>query len=371
MSAVRTVSYVNSANASLARLLRRFCLSFLLFLLIVFICAPSFASDPDATSRYRHMAEQIRATFDKALPTFSSYVQRHYAMRMYRATGDTAYVPWLVNHAKYAIAKVQIDVDSLNNPHYFARRIAEEAETFERDTRKNRLRRAMFKKWDEELVYLELLSQLNWLADYGLDSSTVGPLMARARAKISQHDLSKFLLDPDVIRVYAAKAVNFVYFLEHLGIADIRKEYMEVFRDVFDRMPDNRLDEHRYSDKIYGLTHIILAASQYYQQPVDSAEYGWVTDRLEARIDKILKETSSDIIVEVALCFCLTGQENHPIVERCKKVLLKSFDSKKGMILSETGNKDLSQGEHRNVLAFMLFARHDTLYPGPLLTRYF
>ena len=46
----------------------------------------------------------------------------------------------------------------------------------------------------------------------------------------------------------------------------------------------------------------------------------------------------------------------------------KRFDGKHGLILSPLGSNDLLIGEHRNILAYMVFMWSGRLSPGPTIT---
>ncbi|QSA20910.1 DUF3541 domain-containing protein, partial [Vibrio furnissii] len=52
----------------------------------------------------------------------------------------------------------------------------------------------------------------------------------------------------------------------------------------------------QYGNKLYGMTHIIFADSQYYQHTVSEKQYQWIYDYYRANIDTILQRAKEDII---------------------------------------------------------------------------
>ncbi|MDX1464817.1 MAG: DUF3541 domain-containing protein, partial [Halomonas sp.] len=202
---------------------------------------------------------------------------------------------------------------------------------------------------------------------HGLLNDVALPGHRRALDYLASVDFRAFLLDPQVMAVYAAQVANLVYYLEDLGVTDLREEVASAFRHQYPPAQDARLSTAEYRNKIYGMTHFVIAASDYYQKPVDAEEFGWVLDEFAAGLDRILRDTKEDIYTEVGVSFLLAGQEDHPAVRRLRNALLDAYDPVARMVPSEQGGTDLARGEHRNVLAIMLLDWPGRLYPGPTL----
>ncbi len=338
-------------------------------LLLVAMCV-GYCPTINAKDIYARIAGEIRTGFESSLHTLDPDIQRHYAVRIYRTTGDTSLIYPILFDVSLTIDQLERDLDSLGDPDYCEQRTAGLFQPFSRNTRKAQMRGEVLKKWEGELIYLNVLTQTNKLFEYGLDSSRFSGLFERAKQVVAAHNFAPFLLDTAVVRVFAPQAVNYVYYLQALGAADFRDSYRAVVESVFPDSLDRNLDADEFGDKLYALTHIVLAASCYYQEWVDSSAYGGITSYFAARSRRILQEATPDIIAEVGLCFCLTRQEQNPLVDACRKAIVKAYDAKNRMIPSVLGNTDLAQGEHRNVLAVMLLAWPKRLYAGPNLPRY-
>jgi len=312
------------------------------------------------------VSESIRRRLESSLFEFEPDIQRHYAVRMYRLTGDSRYFQPIMYDLVVTLDRLREDLRRANDSSYVLSRCVQMRSSLNPATRKDRLRLAVFEKAGTIDFYLNLATIANKLADYRLThTESLGPLFDSTLNVLRAVDFSSFLLDTAVIRVFAPQVVNYVYYLADLGIVDLRERYVRVFRDVYSDSDDSRLSKDEFMDKAYGLTHFITAASRYYQQSVDSVEFAWILKYFETRQDRILADTKADIIAEVGVCFLLAGQERHAIVMECSRKVTEQFNSEAGIIPSPGGNTDLAHSEHRNMLAYMLLNWPERLFPGP------
>lgn len=314
---------------------------------------------------YHDTAEKIRTTLEESLFTLPPDIQEHYAVRMYRITGNDRYLYSILYNLRLTLDQFMVDADSLADSSYVRLRVKRLMDQFDGDSRKNRYRRKLFEDAGFMVFYLDLLHTCNKIREYDIPSPDIRDADDRVVAYLRKVDFTTFLTDHDVIRIYAAQAVNYIYYLYDLGIADLRDQYQRSFREVFPDGEDDYLSRLEYKDKVYGLTHFIFAASGYYQKGVDSSDFGWILDYFSKNIDRITQETKEDIVAEVGLCFCLAGRENDPAAQSCRDIILSSVDSDRGLIPSVSGDYSIEKGEHRNVLAIMLLACPGNLHPGP------
>jgi hypothetical protein len=317
---------------------------------------------------YNQIAARILTTYQQALPKLPLEQQKHFCLRMYRLTSDTVWLPPVISDARNVIATLQSDRDSLSETEYYNRRIDSLAADFERETRKNRSRRVLFEGRDDIRLQLDWLYKLATIDDYDITDSAVFRLVRETKDRLQVDRLVVFLLDTQTITVYAAQAANAVEYLRQLGLADIRNDFRRRFLEVFPDSSDRKLDDDKFADKVYGLTHIVISASGYYQQLLDRREYAWILDYFSRNQNRLLKRLSVDVIAEVGLCFLLCDDTRNPLVDRCRQKVAKRFDGKHGLILSPLRSNDLLIGEHRNILAYMVFMWSGQLSPGPTIT---
>ncbi|MBI5267366.1 MAG: DUF3541 domain-containing protein [candidate division Zixibacteria bacterium] len=328
-----------------------------------------FSTGFGAESKEVMIAQAIRQTFDRSLSSFEQEIQRHYALRMYRLTGDTTYLPTLRQGLALTLSELEADVVHASDSVYIGRRMEELLEPLRDDNRKDRLRLPALRDLGPFLYHLHLLENTAKIREYRLTDSVSTRLCGQADSILRTVDFSP-LMDTQVIRVYAPQAANFVWWLYAGKGADLRDQFMERFRSLYPDSLDARLKGPEYLDKLYGLTHLILPVSEYFQHNVHPEPYRWVLDYFRANKKRIMKSATSDIIAEIGICFLMCDMPDDPMVAECRHRIVADFDKRSGFILSPSGNRDMSTAEHRNVLAFALLAWPERLFPGPYLTDY-
>jgi hypothetical protein len=319
---------------------------------------------------YKAQAETLRATFEPALFSFSPGIQKHYAVRMYRVTGDQRYVYPVIFNLFTFLNKLRYDSRGLNDATYRQERARQVIDhEFNLGATNPEKRRAGLTKGGDVAFYLMLAKNLNALHEYNLIGARVFPESTRLVEALKQQKdkLTAFLLDGELMKTSGAQLVNYVYYLYVLDVVDIRKQYLDGLEQaLMQGKPDQELSSGEYIEKVYGLTHVILAASGYFQHNVDRTEFAWILDYFEKNIETIIARTKPDVYAEVGLSFLLAGygQDNHAL-RRVQEQIVSDIDQDKGMILSVKGSSDLRSGEHRNVLAIMLLDWPESLTPGP------
>jgi hypothetical protein len=319
---------------------------------VVFIVFLSFFWIPlsysEETNSYKIHAEKLRQTYEPVLFTFSPVIQKHYAVRLYRMTGDERYVYPVIFHLFGLLRKLHYDKIRLNNPSYIQRR-TEQIINYEfiLGATNPEARRAALVKSGDVPFYLKLSQNINTLREYYLLGSKVFPESDKMIEAMRQHKdkLTAFLLDEQLMKTAGAQLVNYIYYLYRIDAIDIRKQYLVgLEKALMKGKPDSELSRSEYIDKIYGMTHVILAASDYYQQPVERKDFAWIFDFLLAKYNK-----------------------ENPILKKVKDRIVVDIDPNKEMILSVKGSDNLRKGEHRNVLAIMLLDWPESLTTGPNL----
>ncbi|MFY0989730.1 DUF3541 domain-containing protein [Halomonas sp. C05BenzN] len=334
-------------------------------LLVLLVGCATLAPDLER-ERHREAGLAIQAVYEAALPELPPNKQRHYAQRLYRITGDDRYLGLNREYARRLLRQLDDEIAGLADPGHAAERSREIVENYSQRTAKRRARRAMLAEWGEIPFARQLLFRLVQADYYDLLPEVEN--LEVALAYLAGVDWEPFLVDPEVMRIYAAQVANQVMFLHQLGIVDLRSEVIDAFRRQYPASGARRLSDEEYHNKLYGMTHFVIAASRYYQQRVDAEEFAWVLEAFERDIEPVLARATEDIQAEVALSFLLAGQEDHIVVERVRDALVAAVDSEAGMIPSPSGSTDLARGEHRNVLAIMVLRWPGVLYSGPDLS---
>lgn len=330
-------------------------------------CQPAPPS-PSPTFPTPSIGEQIRDRYEHALPELSPNKRRHYATRLYRITGDPDYLPIIYQDLIGNADFLQQELSQLHNRDYRLSRARQIAHAYRDDTGKHQRRKQLLLAYDEIPFAKNLLYYLNKVDQFGLAGKPPFTRTEQGLDYLRQVDFARFILDPDVIAAYSPQLANMVYYLHDLGIRDLREPFQQAFRQVFPDQPPQpgpALDA-----QVYGMTHVIIAASGYYQKPIRREDFAWIFDYLERHHRELIAFTKPDIYTEMALCFLLAGEGDSPVVAAVREALEQRYDPQAEMIPSPHWGTDLNKGEHRNVLAIMLYHWPSRLHPGPDLSHY-
>ncbi len=303
---------------------------------------PSFAQD----------AASIRYTYETQLYTLPAFKSGHYGLRMYRQTMDPKYTAAIWSDMARVASRLNQFSSEVHTPEQIQAYAKKRLSTYIDDTDERSVLRYNATKIMPEYLYLgvDLLGSMARADEYGLKHKNDKQL----REIIRRYDFKKYATDPAMIKAWAAQLANQVYWLRQLGEQDVVNEFVDAFRLTYPDAQDEQLSDQQFGNKIYGLTHILLADSQYYQHPIKESDHQWIYDYLRKNADTILKRAKEDIIAEVGITFLLAGLEDDPVVYKTQKHIQNAINREKNMVPSTLNSTDLKEGEHRNVLAIML-----------------
>lgn len=328
-------------------------------LILSLLAGPVFAETASssvvqaATSpSYQQDAELIRQTYETHLYTLPAFKMGHYGLRMYRQTQDAKYEAAIWSDMARVASRLNKFTTEVHTPEQIKAYTDTRIKNYsKKEDVRGKLRYAVTQSKPEYLYLgVDLLGSMARANEYGLKHREDEKL----RQVIRRYDFAKYATDPEMIRAWAAQLANQVYWLRQLGEQDVVNAFIESFRETYPDDKDAELTDQQFMNKIYGLTHIIFAASEYYQHPIQERDFQWVYDYYRKNIDTILERSKEDVIAEVGINFLLAGLETDPAVEMTRKVIQQSIDRKAGMVPSVKGETELLDGEHRNVLTIML-----------------
>lgn len=330
-----------------------------LVLSLLFTSTHSFAEKGQVTLTNKQVADAIQTTFEQNLFQLPPRVQGHYGIRLYRTTKDEKYLPAALYDYYFVADRMHTISNQIFHKGYVLARSKELIANLSKGKR-GKARRASIKKFPTFIFYAdEVLRYSARLDEFGVE---IPPIFINA---IKSYDFLPVLKDKEMIRAWAAQLANYVYWLRQLGIADYTAQYQAAFFDAYPHEEDDEMSKWHFKNKLYGLTHIVFADSQYYQHKVSSDELGWILNYFDRNEERIFNVASDDIIAEIGICYEIMDQHYRPMVAKTKAHLVNSFNPDAGMIPSVSGRIDLSTGEHRNVLALMLLNWPEKLNQGP------
>lgn len=327
-------------------------------------CANSFAADLAVTeSTKAEVYQGIKNNIETHLFELPPRVQGHYGIRQYRMTGDDKYANAALVDL-YAVTEAQaFYACNLDKPGFITEQ-AEQAISVLGKGPRAKARKKALQPFPEFIFYTDVLLRFSSRID---EFGFTGPCHDKLTSALKKADLKTGLTDKAMIETWAAQLINYVYWAKQIGVGDYLADYKQAFIDVYPDSKDSKLNKKQYRNKLYGMTHFIFAASEYYQHNVDAKEFAWILNHFERNIDRILKDATDDIIAEVGISFLLAGQADNPVVKKTQQHIINAFDVKEQIILSPRGNPDLVIGEHRNVLAMMLLDWPEKLHKGPYM----
>ena len=306
----------------------------------------------EITSSFKQDAQLIRDTYEAKLFTLPAFKSGHYGLRMFRQTQDNKYAAAIWSDMARVASKLNRFASEIYTPEQILDYSNTRLENYLDETgERSRLRYQATKEMPEYLYLgVGMLGSMARANEYGLKHRDD----AKLRQVIRRYDFSKYATNETMIKAWAAQLANQVYWLRQLGEQDVVNEFISAFRKTYPDNNDSKLSEQQFGNKIYGLTHIIFAASAYYQFPINEQDFQWVYDYYRNNIDTIIARAKEDVISEVGINFLLAGLDDDPVVLKTQKAIQQALNREHGLVPSVTGDVELKSGEHRNVLAIML-----------------
>jgi len=301
---------------------------------------------------FKQDAALIRDTYESKLYTLPAFKSGHYGLRMYRQTLDDKYAAAIWSDMARVASRLNYFSNEVHTPQQIADYTAKRISSYLTDSSERSVLRFQVTKDLPEYLYLgvDLLGSMARANEYGLKHQQD----AKLREVIRRYDFSIYATNREVIKAWAAQLANQVYWLKQLGEQDVTAKFIDAFKQVYPDQQDHLLSEQQLINKVYGLTHIIFAASAYYQHPIKENDFQWIYDYYRNNIDMIIERTKEDVIAEVGINFLLAGLTDDPVLLKTRSVIKKALDREHGLVPSVDGEFDLEKGEHRNVLAIML-----------------
>ncbi len=323
------------------------------FRIIIFLSASLVIAQPPVPGlqkEYTAAAKSIKKKYERYAYTLKPSKAGHMGLRLWRNYKDDKYKYLMVqgvNHTANSLDKlVENGLDQQSLKVYVTRQNTK----YKAKTKKRKLRKMTFEAFPNyRLMAAKILRHVARLDELGLRHEHHDEFMHLIRS----YNYERVFTNTTMIKAWGAQLANQVYWLNNLGVADYRLEFQNAVAATYPDGGDNQLSVQQFENKIYTLTHIIIAASEYYRYEVDYAEYKSIIDYLRSNVDSILEHCKEDIIIEVGLSLLLVN-ETYSEINTVRSYLLNKVDSQKDMVLSRNGKSNVSQGEHRNIIAVLL-----------------
>lgn len=323
--------------------------------IIVFICCylqlgSLIGQTATTNSNFTKNAQLILTHYESNAYQLNPSKASHMGLRLWRNYKDSKYryllLQGIINNSKGLdkIAKSGLNSESI------AKYSAKKNAAYKAKTAKTKLRKKTLEKYPNYiLMATKILRNVARLDELGLQHKKD----ASFRKLLANYDFQKVFTDPMMIKAWGAQLANQVYWLKYLGLGDYTNDFLVAVNQTYPNEKDQVINDQQFENKIYTLTHIIIAASGYYQHSLDYAEYAPIIDYFRNNVDQICHRTKEDVIIEVGLSMLLMNQA-FPEIQQIQTYINDKVAVEKRMILSKSGKADFAQGEHRNIIAVLL-----------------
>ena len=321
------------------------------------------------------VAEVIKKNFLQNSYVLDYNKRSHFMVRVYRATGDEKVFNPIVEKLLIDKENFLEDLKKIEDKKYREERGKELQKKREKEVKskgkKYRERKKLFIKEPQHLFYYNLITSLYFWKQFGINRGKMKKLWEKGIKFLKNikgsGEFKEFILGKGMVTHFGTQLVNCVYYLKFLGVIDLEKEFRERFREIF--FGGKNLSDYLYKNKIYGLTHFIIAATNYYQKYISREGFEWILDYFKENIMEIIERTNVDIVSEVGLCFKLCKEKAKEVDEKVWIEIKNNFEEELGYIPRK--DKSLNSSEHCNSVAYLFLVGQDKLRIGPDLCQKF
>ncbi len=296
-------------------------------------------------------AALIRGNYEENVDKLSRFKKGHMGLRFYRHYGDEKYIPLFLEGIELA----EQSLNTIYDRGLDAETIKEYSEESNRkyystSTTRKRLRSKTLSDFPEYRFYAtKLLRHVARLDEVGLRHQHHDEFIAALKS----YDFERVFTNDKMIKAWGAQLANQVYWLKQLGIADYTQAFQEAVNRVYPEERDSRLSKQQFENKLYTLTHIVIAASGYYQFDIAEEDFPEIISYFRRNTLSILERAKEDVVIEVGISLLLTGNDYQEI-EVIRQHISDKINRDKRMIPSPSGKTDFALGEHRNIIGVLL-----------------
>ena len=312
------------------------------------------------------IVNSIVDTFDSHLGFLRHRYQYHYALRRFRVDNNSKYVQPILTDFQMRSLKWFPKLTSLSEKGFIEGEATRMANSYPDSSEKKALRKKVYLKNPQILFYNNLLLYLFLAKTYYLDFlEGFKEEFEKAINHLKEVDFENILFDEGIIEHNPSAVANCVYYLQFLEVVDLEDKLHTKFKAFWLEKATNSALSNKH--KVYAMTHVIIAASYYYQRILKKDKFDWILTFFEKEFDWIVKNTNADIVGEVGLCFRLCGLHDHEIVKKASDHVISKFDEKEGLIPKEEGKSGHEKLEHRNSVSLLLLSDYEEFCLGPNL----
>jgi len=311
---------------------------------------------------YPQLAEKATIALAKRITRFPSATQSHFASRIYRISGKKKYLPFIKKSMEKKRKNLKIWKPILGN---LIKEKEEGKKILARLIKQRPLKkeRWQFYQTQPELkLYQRIIFTLKKFQELEITPFLQSREYIKSLQRIREINWHHYLLNPKLIYFDPVQTTNQIFWLKGINVIDLENVFLPRLKKIYPLKPKPHHPKDLFSKNLYyAYTHVIIAASDYYQKFVSPKNYPLIVNFLSQSIPFIIKSKHYDLVAELGVCFKLIKQEEKTIP--LKIFLRKNISPQTHLI--DYPFKDGKGEEHANILLIMLFKNWPKLYPGP------
>lgn len=321
---------------------------------------------PNVFAKMTYSADVVKSlqkTYKDNLSLLTLQKQAHWLIRMHRIGLENKTKKSLKPYARDLLEYFDRHVASMELDDYkniIANDILSAKTSAKSQQRRNLLAQHKNYLFDRRLLFLTYQIKSLGLQD------EAGKNFHKAMCYLKKVPFHETILKEDIIKYDATRATNVVFYLKLLDLADWVQEYEKAFFRNFRINSSAKLSHFEFLNLIYGMTHFVIASSDYYQRFLDKDEFSWIFDTFTLYQQRILTELPPDALAEVGLCYKLAKRNNTNFLEKIREKLFKYYRDDQKIMQCKLGRDiDYEKMEHCNAVTLLFLHPIKTLKRGP------
>ena len=258
-------------------------------------------------------ALKIQGHLEERLYTLPLEQQGEYALMLYRTTGNKTYLNTARVSLFLSADRLQMLAGSMSNRVNRQTLILEESLSVKPE---------LLEQFTDYFFYgFKVLPELLRIDRFAM--ALKGGTGGRIDRGVSGVNFRQALSTSSMLESYAPEMAKQVYALLRLDYGDYRQIFIEHFMKLY---PDNRdveLSVEQRADKWLTMTHLVLAASDQLQEPVNDPLLNWIPEYFQNKESLLLQEGGDTLLAKIGLSLLLTGHNQSSLLSKIKSHIAK------------------------------------------------
>ncbi len=228
--------------------------------------------------------QKILNTYTKNETLLSPEKEFHFFLRAHKASGNSRYLETLSRGIKEnKLPRLKKDIMAIANPLSLSEKFTQSKMGAGINKERNRKRKLLYTKHPTLSPFHNLTNTLFFFKKLGLEKM-YSELFHEGITRLKENaTVTAILMSEEGVLIDSSYSANTLFHLRFLGITDVTKDYLTLVKKTFIAgfysKPEILCDEDLYS-AFYTLTHIVIAASDFYRQ-TPHEDFLWIFKKVD------------------------------------------------------------------------------------------